>query len=239
MEHLSTALTPEDRSSAIAQIRRRLRNPNDKNWTLVATSCVEAGVDFSFRTGFREVSSLLSLLQAAGRVNRHGEYADAEMWSFQLRDDSMLRTNKALRAEQAVLQRYFSEQLDIKPDLGTQFLNDVIAQDSTCLAQIKQMLRAEANRQFPVVEEQFRVIDETTVSAIVDESLVKEVSLGNGDWKQLQKKAVSIRCGNIQRWNLKEIAAGVYQWTLRYDAFLGYMRGVLDVETARNGFLNY
>lgn len=239
VEHLSTALTPEDRSSAIAQIRRRLRNPNDRNWTLVATSCVEAGVDFSFRTGFREVSSLLSLLQAAGRVNRHGEYADAEMWSFQLRDDSMLRTNKALRAEQAVLQRYFSEQLDIKPDLGTQFLNDVIAQDSTCLAQIKQMLRAEANRQFPVVEDQFRVIDETTVSAIVDEALVKEVSLGNGDWKQLQKKAVSIRCGNIRRWNLKEIAAGVYQWTLRYDAFLGYMRGVLDVETARNGFLNY
>ena len=71
VEHLSTALTPEDRGNTIDRIRRRLADPDDADWTLVATSCVEAGVDFSFRTGFREISSLLSLLQAAGRVNRH------------------------------------------------------------------------------------------------------------------------------------------------------------------------
>ena len=239
VEHLSTALTPEDRAAAVVRIRQRLRDPDDKNWTLVATSCVEAGVDFSFRTGFRESASLLSLLQAAGRVNRHGTYADAEMWSFQMRDDSMLRTNSTLRAEQVVLQRYFSKQIPIAPNLSTQFMNDVIAQDSTCMEQIKQMLYAEENMQFPTVEERFRVIDEASVSAIVDEEFAKEIRFGGGDWKLLQKKAVSIRCGNIRRWALKEIADGVYQWTLRYDAFLGYMRGVLDMDMVKNGFLNY
>ena len=80
VEHLSTALTPEDRGNTIDRIRRRLADPDDADWTLVATSCVEAGVDFSFRTGFREISSLLSLLQAAGRVNRHGRNTEAVMW---------------------------------------------------------------------------------------------------------------------------------------------------------------
>ena len=107
--HLSTALTPEDSGKTIDRIRRRLADPDDADWTLVATSCVEAGVDFSFRTGFREISSLLSLLQAAGRVNRHGRNTEAVMWSFPLQDDSMLPKNPALDVSAAVLRSYFQK----------------------------------------------------------------------------------------------------------------------------------
>ena len=111
VEHLSTALTPEDRGNTIDRIRRRLADPDDADWTLVATSCVEAGVDFSFRTGFREISSLLSLLQAAGRVNRHGRNTEAVMWSFSLQDDSMLpkirRWMSLQRCSEAISKRDF------------------------------------------------------------------------------------------------------------------------------------
>jgi CRISPR/Cas system-associated endonuclease/helicase Cas3 len=72
VEHLSTALTPEDREKILDRVRVRLTKKEDKDWTLVATSCVEAGVDLSFRTGFHELGSLVSLLQAAGRINREG-----------------------------------------------------------------------------------------------------------------------------------------------------------------------
>lgn len=119
VEHLSTALTPEDRGNTIDRIRRRLADPDDADWTLVATSCVEAGVDFSFRTGFREISSLLSLLQAAGRVNRHGRNTEAVMWSFSLQDDSMLPKNPALDVSAAVLRSYFQKRLPITPELST------------------------------------------------------------------------------------------------------------------------
>ncbi len=74
VEHLSTALTPEDRETVIQRVSERLDDETDTDWTLVATSCVEAGVDFSFHSGFRELSSLLSLVQAAGRVNRNGKF---------------------------------------------------------------------------------------------------------------------------------------------------------------------
>lgn len=87
--------------------------------------------------------------------------------------------------------------------------------------------------QFKTVDEQFEVIDSNTVSAVVDEMLAKAITFGKGDWRQLQRKSVSIRREKIQSWNLKEIAKGVYQWTLRYDSFLGYMHGVLDTEKAK------
>jgi len=45
----------------------------------------------------------------------------------------------------------------------------------------------------------------------------------------MQKESVSIHQYKIKEWNLKEIAAGAYQWTLGYDDFLGYMYGVLNM----------
>jgi len=55
------------------------------------SSCGEAGVDFSFRSAFRDLSAcpaqaeswrLVNLLQIAGRANRSGEYSDTEVWDF-------------------------------------------------------------------------------------------------------------------------------------------------------------
>ena len=82
VEHLSTALISYDRDKALERVKKRLRNKIDTDWTLIATSCVEAGVDLSFRSGFRELGSLVSLLQASGRVNREGAFNNSEMWTF-------------------------------------------------------------------------------------------------------------------------------------------------------------
>ena len=91
VEHLSTALTPTHRAITLNRVIERLKNKDDRDWTLVATSCVEAGVDFSFRTGVRERACLNSLLQIAGRVNRGSEYETADVWDIQLVHDSWLR----------------------------------------------------------------------------------------------------------------------------------------------------
>lgn len=230
VEHLSTALTPEDRSAVIERVKARLKDESDTNWTLVATSCVEAGVDFSFRTGFRELSSLLSLLQAAGRVNRHGLFQDAKMWSFSLQEDSMLKQNPALDDSRKVLRQYFNEEIKIVPELSTQSMNDEIIQDDSCIKSIAHLIKLEKRMNFQDVNDQFEMIDSNTVSAVVDIHLSESIACGKGDWQLLQKKAVSIRREKVREWNLKEIATGVYQWTLGYDSFLGYMRGVLDIE---------
>lgn len=230
VEHLSTALTPEDRGNTIDRIRRRLADPDDADWTLVATSCVEAGVDFSFRTGFREISSLLSLLQAAGRVNRHGRNTEAVMWSFSLQDDSMLPKNPALDVSAAVLRSYFQKRLPITPELSTRSMQDELVRDDSCMSAICDFAELEAAQQFRTPAQKFRVIDQKTVLAVPDDSMASAIAEGRASWQELQRHAVSVRKEKIVLWHLREIADGIYQWTLGYDSFLGYMHGVLLTE---------
>lgn len=230
VEHLSTALTPEDRGNTIDRIRRRLADPDDADWTLVATSCVEAGVDFSFRTGFREISSLLSLLQAAGRVNRHGRNTEAVMWSFLLQDDSMLPKNPALDVSAAVLRSYFQKRLPITPELSTRSMQDELVRDDSCMSAICDFAELEAAQQFRTLAQKFRVIDQKTVLAVPDDSMASAIAEGRASWQELQRHAVSVRKEKIVLWHLREIADGIYQWTLGYDSFLGYMHGVLLTE---------
>lgn len=230
VEHLSTALTPEDRGNTIDRIRRRLADPDDADWTLVATSCVEAGVDFSFQTGFREISSLLSLLQAAGRVNRHGRNTEAVMWSFSLQDDSMLPKNPALDVSAAVLRSYFQKRLPITPELSTRSMQDELVRDDSCMSAICDFAELEAAQQFRTLAQKFRVIDQKTVLVVPDDSMASAIAEGRASWQELQRHAVSVRKEKIVLWHLREIADGIYQWTLGYDSFLGYMHGVLLTE---------
>lgn len=237
VEHLSTALTAEDRGETIERIKARLANASDTNWTLVATSCVEAGVDFSFRSGFRELSSLLSLLQASGRVNRNGFYNDANMWSFTLQDDSMLKNNPALDASREVLKTYLTKGVEIVPELSTKSLNDEIRRNDSCIETINDLDQLEDSMQFDSVSNEFAVIESNTVPVVVDGEFAELIRCGGGDWSLLQKKSVSIRGERIKEWGLKEIAKGIFQWTLPYDSFLGYMRGVLSLERSKNDTL--
>ncbi len=69
--HLSTLMTPEDRSGMIAAIREKLRA--GLPCRVVSTSLIEAGVDIDFPTVWREEAGLDSILQAAGRCNREGK----------------------------------------------------------------------------------------------------------------------------------------------------------------------
>lgn len=228
VEHLSTALAPMDRDSVIKRVRDRLQDTLDVDWTLVATSCVEAGVDFSFRTGFRELSSLLSLLQASGRVNRHGNYQEAQMWSFVLQEDSELRSNPVVEVSREVLKYYLDKGETISPDLSTQSIRDELIRDDSCMKYIRYLEESEENLEFQTVNDEFKVIDSNTITVIVDDALAEKVAYGYADWRQVQRFSVSIRRERIKPWNIREIAPELYQWTLRYDDFLGYMSGVLD-----------
>jgi len=108
--HLSASLAPRDRHKVIAAVKRRLADPYDVNWTLVATSCVESGVDFSFRNAVRELSATTSAVQLGGRANRHGnpEWGASTVWVVFLAD-SRLTNNPSIGPAARVLDRLFRE----------------------------------------------------------------------------------------------------------------------------------
>ena len=237
VEHLSTALLPGDRAKTIETVKRRLEDQEDTDWILVATSCVEAGVDFSFRTGFREMFSLLSLLQVAGRVNRNGRFEDAQMWSFRMQDDKMMGLNNGVAASVDVLEKYFRRKCEITPELSTTAILDELKEGVSLKKVIQELQEAENSGDFPKVEKEFCVIESDTITVIIYTPLAEQVKRGYGNWRDIQKYSVSIRRDRKNKWQIRQIAEDLYQWTLPYDPFLGYMAGVLKQEELKYGFL--
>lgn len=71
--HLSASMCIAHRRKTLAELERALEE--GKSCLCVATQVIEAGVDISFARVIRLAAGLDSVIQAAGRCNRHGENA--------------------------------------------------------------------------------------------------------------------------------------------------------------------
>jgi len=69
--HLSTHMCPAHRMAVIDQVKACL--PDKKPVICISTQLIEAGVDISFGSVIRFLAGLDSIVQAAGRCNRHNE----------------------------------------------------------------------------------------------------------------------------------------------------------------------
>lgn len=235
VEHLSTALAPVDREKTLARVLERLQqakqhpdNANFSDWTLVATSCVEAGVDLSFRTGLRESASLVSLIQVGGRVNRHQEATQADVWTFTLQTTDLLRLHPSFKDSSKVLESMFAENR-VSPDDCKEALRR-----ENCLSGLKDKIRdQEIVMDFPEVHSLFRVINADTFTVVVDEAIKQRLKEWNAvSWKEIQNHSVQIWGTRIESLRIPQFAQhpDLYEWNLAYDDFIGYMAGVLTVE---------
>ncbi len=227
VEHLSTALTPHDRDITLNRIKKRLDNSSDTDWMLIATSCVEAGVDLSFRTGIREIGSLVSLLQIAGRVNRHGETEESDVWSIRLSSTGLLKQHPGLKDAAQVLLDYCQKKQKITPALCTDALKREIRLAGNICDDLQ---KKEDSSRFPLVEKEFRVIDSDTRVTVVDKIIIQKLENFEAvDWRELQKKSVQIWGYRLEQLGIQEIRNGIHKWVYPYNDFLGYMAGVLPV----------
>lgn len=234
VEHLSTALSPIHRKATIERVKKRLKDRNDTDWTLVATSCVEAGVDFSFRSAARELCSLVSTIQTAGRANRSGEFGTSDLWGFRIKPGALLKVHPAFNTSVKVLVDLHREQ-EITPELCKEAMRREVRNLNQGRCENDPIVKAEKARQFPDVQEQFKVISSNTITVVVDENLRTRLEDREKRWtvtsSELQQNTVAIYSTKAIQYGVMRIDgfSELYAWTLAYDDFLGYMAGVLTV----------
>lgn len=235
--HLSTALAPVHRDLIVERVKQRLRLGME-NWTLVATSCVEAGMNFSFRTGFREHASTASLIQIGGRVSRGDEFNDAEVWDLRFLDDRF-RSNPAVSTSRRALDYFTVDELNrMHP---AELATCAMRREWTSGAEDKarQLIKYEEGMEYPSVSTECRVIDTDTRMVIIDKSLAEAVRKGERVSRvELMRYSVQIWANKIDKLALKPAThrsrssdSNMYVWEYEYDPdFLGYMAGVLKLE---------
>ena len=85
---LTTDLCPAHRSAVIDKIKDRLNPDSPKPCRVVATQCIEAGVDLDFNVMYRALAPLEAIIQAAGRCNRNGSLPDGgKLIVFEVMED--------------------------------------------------------------------------------------------------------------------------------------------------------
>lgn len=238
--HLSTALAPAHRDLIVERVKLRLREKID-NWTLVATSCVESGMDFSFRTGIRERASTASLIQIGGRVNRGNELSGAEVpevWDLLLRGDQF-RCNPAVSISSRALGYFTLDELNgLKP---SELATIAMRREWTSGAEEKagQLIKHEDGMEYPSVSKESRVIDADTRTVIIDKSLADAVQRHERVSRvEIMKYSVQIWANRIEKLALQPIThdrqsseSALYFWNYDYDPdFLGYMKGILKLD---------
>jgi CRISPR-associated endonuclease/helicase Cas3 len=235
--HLSTALAPIHRNHIIDRVKERLKY-RLQDWTLVATSCVEAGVDFSFGTGFRESSSVTSLIQTGGRINRNNEYATSEVWDFRIYDPPLYNDNPSFALPKKILDKMFDdnafENISIEEILQKAITSEITESRNE---KAKEILRLESEMEYPEVSQLCRVIDSDTRTVVIDRAIIKRLQNGeNVTPRELQKYCVQIWSSKINNLNIKPLfdsskdEYGLYIWEYDYDPdFLGYMQGILHL----------
>lgn len=67
---LNGYMTDKDKQKTVSKIQKRLKQ-DKKKVLLISTQSIEAGIDLDFEVGFREIAPISSIIQTAGRVNRH------------------------------------------------------------------------------------------------------------------------------------------------------------------------
>ena len=235
VEHLSTALCPRHRDAILARVKARFASGADADWTLVATSCVEAGVDLSFRTAFRERFSTASLIQVGGRTNRHAEFpSGGEVVDFMIDSGAGITAHPAARRPGSILGRQLRDgRFGFQKETPAELVTAAMREEIRGLADDR-LSKAERERDYPEVAKAGRVIDTDTRLVVVESELLQRLEARQRvRFQDLLLGSVQIWATAIETLALESVRghSELYAWQYDYDAcFLGYMAGILKLK---------
>ena len=187
--HLSTLMCPDHRAMVLKEVGERL--DRDLPCLLVATQCVEAGVDLDFPLVLRSFGPLDSIAQAAGRCNRNGNRASGEVRVFRPDDSGRLYPDGAYEQAAMVTAELLERRsgtLDIDdPATFTEYFQSLY--DLSRVESLNaELLNAIGALDFLNVAKLYKVIDSGTISVVTPWSR-----------EAFTKLAAEVRAGRLTR----------------------------------------
>jgi CRISPR-associated endonuclease/helicase Cas3 len=160
--HLSTAMCPAHRRAVLDNCTSRL--DAGKACIMVATQCVEAGVDLDFLRVFRAVGPLDSIAQAAGRCNRNQRRARGVVEIFRPVDEQWPR-DEAYQAA-AELAWTMRERDLHDPQVFSDYFADLYSIQSLDQLEHSALYEAILAYDFVAVAKEYRLIKDNSVNVI-------------------------------------------------------------------------
>ncbi|BCS82391.1 CRISPR-associated helicase Cas3' [Anaerocellum diazotrophicum] len=98
--YLSASLVPKDRKDIIKKIEKMLESGAKP--IVVSTQVIEAGVDIDFDCVVRDIAPIDSIIQCAGRCNRHNEKSQGSVLVVNMKDESGITFAKRVYGNTAI-----------------------------------------------------------------------------------------------------------------------------------------
>lgn len=161
--HLSTALCPKHRQHVLDRVREML--DGRKPCRVIATQCVEAGVDLDFPYALRSMGPLDSIAQAAGRCNRNARLSEGVLKVFLPEDEKYPPGiyEKAASVTKALLREYGSLDID-DPKTFQRYFRRLYSVSDT---DVKELIKAVKNQDYVRVSELYALIENITFNVVV------------------------------------------------------------------------
>lgn len=236
--HLSTALSPSDRETILQEIEGRNKSGRS-DWILVATSCVEAGIDLDFQTGYRERCSVASLIQTSGRINRHGKRTGSVLYDFVIVADNRLSQHPAFKQSSQIVKRMWSLIVSPNAEPAELVTRAMQLEIEAAGGLAEKIVKLENAHDYPAVADEFRIIRSETRTVVVDthvkECVKKRESISSSE---IMRHSVQLWSDRIQDLGMEPVFPGsdLYAWNAPYDPMLlGVMKGIIPVMLSRKG----
>jgi len=235
--HLSSLMCGAHRQDVLARIEQRLGD--NKPTFLISTQLIEAGIDISFEHGYRVLGPLDSIVQTAGRINRHGNKQQATLTIFSLQAGTYPPGDYKNNA--AIAQELLEDGADLnKPEVFEQYFAKRFAFKHKKDTDTKDISAKINQLKFETISQDFKLIEADSFTVFIPYGqsgleILAEISqkdtIDATDHRKMQPYYVSIKQNYLKKlqpyW--EEVSQGflilggeIYKTTIGIDlAYLG------------------